>query len=132
LMKTGDLIVGHGMGAYTWASSTEFNFFPRATVVAVNLRPGDGCSLTALEGEQGVIENVLFDIGWVFVRFDYRPLADFLRAHRAEVRDLHAALEQVRLSEHESGQVHGEELLARLAALAGRPVDPAALRALCL
>jgi HAD superfamily hydrolase (TIGR01509 family) len=82
--------------------------------------------------EQGVIENVVFDIGWVFVRFDYRPLADFLRAHGAEVGDLHAALEQVRLSEHESGQVHGEELLERLAALAGRPVDPAALRALWL
>jgi len=48
LLKTGDLIVGRAMGAYTWASSTEFNFFPRATVVAVNLRPGDAGSVTAL------------------------------------------------------------------------------------
>lgn len=40
-LKTGDLIVGRAMGAYTWASASEFNFFPKATVVAVNTRPGD-------------------------------------------------------------------------------------------
>ncbi|MGH8266258.1 MAG: type III PLP-dependent enzyme, partial [Steroidobacteraceae bacterium] len=37
-LKAGDLIVGRAMGAYTWASASEFNFFPRATVVAVNTR----------------------------------------------------------------------------------------------
>jgi ornithine decarboxylase len=40
-LREGDLIVGRQMGAYTWASASEFNFFPRATVVAVNRRPGD-------------------------------------------------------------------------------------------
>ncbi|MGD9599769.1 MAG: type III PLP-dependent enzyme [Steroidobacteraceae bacterium] len=40
-LKAGDLIVGRSMGAYTWASASEFNFFPRATVVAVNRSPGD-------------------------------------------------------------------------------------------
>jgi len=40
-LKAGDLIVGRAMGAYTRASASEFNFFPRATVVAVNTRPGD-------------------------------------------------------------------------------------------
>ena len=29
------------MGAYTWASASEFNFFPRATVVSVNMTPND-------------------------------------------------------------------------------------------
>jgi hypothetical protein len=29
------------MGAYTWASASEFNFFPKATVVAVNRVPND-------------------------------------------------------------------------------------------
>jgi ornithine decarboxylase len=44
LLKTGDLLVGRAMGAYTWASATEFNFFPKATVVVVNLTPADsGC-----------------------------------------------------------------------------------------
>ena len=40
-LKAGDLIIGRAMGAYTHASATDFNFFPRATVVAVNTRPGD-------------------------------------------------------------------------------------------
>jgi ornithine decarboxylase len=40
-LKVGDLIVGRAMGAYTWASATDFNFFPRARVVSVNLTPGD-------------------------------------------------------------------------------------------
>ncbi|MDP9064957.1 MAG: type III PLP-dependent enzyme [Pseudomonadota bacterium] len=35
-LKSGDLIVGRDMGAYTWASASEFNFFPRATVVALD------------------------------------------------------------------------------------------------
>jgi len=40
-LKCGDLITGRSMGAYTWASATDFNFFPRATLVAVNRRRGD-------------------------------------------------------------------------------------------
>jgi ornithine decarboxylase len=40
-LKIGDLLVGRAMGAYTWASASEFNFFPKATVVAVNRQPGD-------------------------------------------------------------------------------------------
>ncbi|MFI4913986.1 MAG: type III PLP-dependent enzyme [Steroidobacterales bacterium] len=40
-LKAGDLIVGRAMGAYTWASASEFNFFPKATVIAVNRHPGD-------------------------------------------------------------------------------------------
>jgi ornithine decarboxylase len=47
-LKAGDLIVGKSMGAYTWASASEFNFFPKATVVAVNTKPGDEGSVTAL------------------------------------------------------------------------------------
>lgn len=46
-LRVGDLIVGRAMGAYTWASATDFNFFPRATVVAVNQRPGDAGSASA-------------------------------------------------------------------------------------
>jgi ornithine decarboxylase len=42
-LEAGDLIVGRMMGAYTWASATDFNFFPRARIVAVNVsRPGEG------------------------------------------------------------------------------------------
>ena len=41
-LRPGDLVVGRSMGAYTWASASEFNFFPRATVVAANRHAGDG------------------------------------------------------------------------------------------
>jgi ornithine decarboxylase len=41
----GDLVVGRVMGAYTWASASDFNFFPRATVLALDrgrlVREGD-------------------------------------------------------------------------------------------
>ncbi|MBV8853244.1 MAG: hypothetical protein JOY91_07580, partial [Sinobacteraceae bacterium] len=40
-LQAGDLIVGRAMGAYTWACATDFNFFPKATVVTVNAQPGD-------------------------------------------------------------------------------------------
>ncbi len=48
-LDAGDLIVGRAMGAYTWASASEFNFFPRATVVSVNTRPGDTGNVMAVE-----------------------------------------------------------------------------------
>jgi ornithine decarboxylase len=35
-LEHGDLVVGRMMGAYTWASASEFNFFPRATVLALD------------------------------------------------------------------------------------------------
>jgi ornithine decarboxylase len=35
-LDVGDLIVGRVMGAYTWASASEFNFFPRATVLGLD------------------------------------------------------------------------------------------------
>ncbi|HZO20915.1 MAG TPA: type III PLP-dependent enzyme [Steroidobacteraceae bacterium] len=46
-LRMGDLIVGRAMGAYTWASASDFNFFARATVVAVNTEPGDSGSVSA-------------------------------------------------------------------------------------
>jgi ornithine decarboxylase len=47
-LKVGDLVVGRAMGAYTWACATEFNFFPKPTVVAVNRRPGDAGGVMSL------------------------------------------------------------------------------------
>lgn len=35
-LDVGDIVVGRSMGAYTWASASEFNFFPRATVLALD------------------------------------------------------------------------------------------------
>jgi ornithine decarboxylase len=46
-LDMGDLIVGRVMGAYTWASASDFNFFPRATVLALDR------GKLLLEGEAG-------------------------------------------------------------------------------
>jgi len=35
-MDCGDLCVSPMMGAYTWASATEFNFFPKAKIVVID------------------------------------------------------------------------------------------------
>jgi ornithine decarboxylase len=35
-LEIGELVIGREMGAYTWASASEFNFFPRATVLALD------------------------------------------------------------------------------------------------
>jgi ornithine decarboxylase len=44
-LEQGDLVIGRVMGAYTWASASEFNFFPRPTVLALDrgrlIREGD-------------------------------------------------------------------------------------------
>ena len=40
-LNVGDLVVGRAMGAYTWATASEFNFFPKATIVTVNRQAGD-------------------------------------------------------------------------------------------
>jgi FMN phosphatase YigB (HAD superfamily) len=75
------------------------------------------------EAPQEGITAIVFDIGWVFVRFDYRPMLEFLKVEGTSGAQLHAVLERVGLSEHESGTLHGQALLERLAALAGAEVQ---------
>jgi ornithine decarboxylase len=48
-LAIGDLVVGRMMGAYTWASATDFNFFQRAKVVVMNERPADARRIVALQ-----------------------------------------------------------------------------------
>jgi ornithine decarboxylase len=35
-LECNDLVVSPMMGAYTWASATEFNFFPKAKIVVID------------------------------------------------------------------------------------------------
>lgn len=69
------------------------------------------------------IRNVVFDIGWVFVRLKYQPLLALLRSRGVESENLHAVLARADLEEHESGRLHGRGLLERLAALTREPVS---------
>jgi len=69
------------------------------------------------------IRNVVFDIGWVFVRLKYQPLLELLRSRGLEADDLHQVLARAALVDHESGRLHGRGLLERLAALTPEPVS---------
>jgi FMN phosphatase YigB (HAD superfamily) len=69
------------------------------------------------------IRNVVFDIGWVFVRLDYQPMLELFRARGVEAGDLHSILARGALDEHESGRLHGLGLLERLASLTRDPVS---------
>jgi HAD superfamily hydrolase (TIGR01509 family) len=76
-----------------------------------------------------VIDNVVFDVGWVLVRFDYQPLIELLAAHGAPQRDRDAVMQGIRLEDHETGRLSGQGLLERLQKLARDPPPLAELEA---
>jgi len=71
-----------------------------------------------------MIRNIVFDIGWVLVRLNYRPLLGFLRSRGAHFADREAVMARIPLEEHECGRLAGRGLLEALAALAAEPVSP--------
>ena len=75
------------------------------------------------------IRSIVFDIGWVFVRLNYAPFLEFLSARGAHAPDMDAVISRIALEEHESGRLHGEELLERLAGLAVEPLPLHEVRA---
>jgi len=75
-----------------------------------------------------MIRNVIFDVGGVLVHLRYQPFIDYLCAAGVDMSDLPAWLERVDLAAHERGEITGEELLGRVAAMTVRPLDPAELR----
>ena len=78
---------------------------------------------------QSAISSIVFDIGWVFVRLNYRPFLEFLGARGAHAPDMDTVIAGIALGEHECGREHGGELLGRLAALTTQAVAPAELHA---
>jgi FMN phosphatase YigB (HAD superfamily) len=68
------------------------------------------------------IRTVVFDIGWVLVRMNYRPLLEFLGQHGAKPRDRDTVMRSIRLEDHETGRLCGRGLLERIAALTRAPV----------
>jgi 2-haloacid dehalogenase len=75
-----------------------------------------------------LIRNVVFDIGGVLLRLRYQPFIEYLAGAGIDMTNLPKWLEQVDLAAHERGEMGGEELLGRIAAMARRPLDPAELR----
>jgi len=75
-----------------------------------------------------LIRNVVFDIGGVLLRLRYQPFIDYLASAGIDMSDLPRWLERVDLAAHERGEIGGDELLGRIAAMARRPLDGAELR----
>ena len=75
-----------------------------------------------------MIRNVVFDIGGVLLRLRYQSFIDYLSGAGIDMTNLPKWLEQVDLAAHERGEIGGDELLGRIAAMARRPLDPAELR----
>jgi FMN phosphatase YigB (HAD superfamily) len=75
-----------------------------------------------------MIRNVVFDVGNVLVKLHYQPFIQYLGRAGVDMRDLPSWLQQVDLEGHERGEIEGEMLLRRVAAMAPVPLDPADLR----
>lgn len=76
-----------------------------------------------------MIRNVVFDVGGVLLRLRYQPFIEYLAGAGIDMTDLPAWLERVDLAAHERGEITGDELLGRIAAMARRPLDADELRA---
>ena len=76
-----------------------------------------------------MIRNVIFDVGGVLLRLRYRPFIEYLAAAGVDMSDLPAWLTRVGLAAHERGEITGEELLERVAAMARTPLDRSELQA---
>ena len=75
-----------------------------------------------------MIRNVVFDIGGVLLRLRYQPFIEYLGSAGIDMTNLPRWLEQVDLAAHERGEITGEELLGRIAAMARAPLDPRELQ----
>ncbi|HSW32179.1 MAG TPA: HAD family phosphatase [Steroidobacteraceae bacterium] len=76
-----------------------------------------------------MIRNVIFDVGGVLVRLRYQPFIEYLAAAGVDMSDLPAWLARVDLAAHERGEITGDELLERVAAMARTPLDRSELQA---
>jgi FMN phosphatase YigB (HAD superfamily) len=76
-----------------------------------------------------VIDAIVFDIGRVLVRLEPQPLLTLLTQHGVDDHDLESLVMRIALHEHETGELPGEGLIARLSALAPAAIPAAAARA---
>lgn len=76
----------------------------------------------------GGIAHVVFDIGQVLLKLRPAPLFALLAEHGHVPDDLERTARRIGIVEHETGRLDGAGLIANIAALAPRPVDPARVR----
>jgi len=74
------------------------------------------------------IDAVVFDVGRVLVELHFGDFLRFLADHGADVSHVLHVVERIDLAAHERGEIDGDVLLARIATLGTRPMDPAEVR----
>jgi FMN phosphatase YigB (HAD superfamily) len=67
-----------------------------------------------------IIEAVVFDVGWVLLRLNYKALLAYLREHGVSQSTLTEVIAAIQLDAHETGLLDGEGLLRNIASLATR------------
>ena len=72
--------------------------------------------------------DVVFDIGRVLVALQPERLLQLLRAHGGVVRTLEDVTGRIDLTGHETGRLHGMQLMQQIAALAPEAISMAALQ----
>jgi HAD superfamily hydrolase (TIGR01509 family) len=72
--------------------------------------------------------DVVFDIGRVLVALQPERLLQLLRAHGGVVSTLEDVTGRIDLAGHETGRLHGMQLLQQIAALAPEPISMTALQ----
>ena len=63
------------------------------------------------------IDSVVFDVGWVLVHLDYKPLLDYL-ASSGQRYDLKEVIAAIDLAAHERGEWGGDQLMDNMIQLA--------------
>jgi glucose-1-phosphatase len=79
--------------------------------------------------EVGLIRAVVFDVGWVFVKLNTRPVVDCLTEHGCEGLDPRGWIERIGLADHETGRLTGRGLLEQMVGLTRKPLAPELLHA---
>lgn len=69
-----------------------------------------------------MIRTIVFDIGWVFVHLNPKPILDCLADHECDISDLHSLVRRIGLNDHETGRLTGTGLMEQVAALGRRPM----------
>jgi FMN phosphatase YigB (HAD superfamily) len=84
--------------------------------------------LSPRAGAMQRIDAIVFDVGRVLVELHFGEFLRFLASHGADVQHVLQVIDRIDLAAHERGEIDGEALLARIATLGNRPMDPAEVR----
>jgi FMN phosphatase YigB (HAD superfamily) len=72
------------------------------------------------ERAPNTIEAIVFDVGWVLLRLNYKALLAYLLEHGVSQSTITEVIAAIRLDAHETGLLDGEGLLRNIASLATR------------